>query len=255
MVPLSVAIITFNEEKNLARCLSSITAIADEIIVLDSFSTDQTKEIALQFGVQFYQEKFKGYIEQKNRALELTTNDFILSLDADEAIDEKLQKAIQEEKQKGFPGMVYRMNRCTNYCGKFIRHGLWYPDRKLRLFNKNYGKWGGVNPHDKIILQGNWAIQHLPGEILHYSFTNHEAFIQQNEKFSTISARHLFEKGKKTNLFKVIFNPAWAFLNGYFLRRGFLDGLPGFVIARGVAYATYQKHKKLLQLQNTQRIK
>ncbi len=252
MVPLSVAIITFNEEKNLDRCLQSVQALADEIIILDSFSTDQTEHIALQHGAHFVQEKFKGYIEQKNRALELTSNSFVLSLDADESLNTHLQNAIRAEKEKGFPQQAYRMNRCTSYCGKFIRHGIWYPDRKIRLLNKASGQWGGVNPHDRIILKDGVTASYLPGEILHYSFSTMEELIQQGNKFSTISADQLFKQGKRTSLLKILVNPAWAFFNGYILRLGFLDGLAGLVIARSIAFFTFQKHVKLWQHQKNE---
>ncbi|WP_315818708.1 glycosyltransferase family 2 protein [Paraflavitalea speifideaquila] len=149
---LSVVIITFNEEKNIKRCLESVQSVADEVIVVDSLSTDGTKRICNEFGVRFIEQAFLGYIEQKNFALDQASHDLVLSLDADEAIDEVLKGAILRVKQEGVAADGYIMSRCSNYCGKWIRHGTWYPDRKLRLFNRQKARWGGVNPHDKIVL-------------------------------------------------------------------------------------------------------
>ena len=152
MVQLSAVIITFNEESNITRCILSLKAVADEIIVVDSYSTDNTAGIARSLGATVYQEKFRGYIGQKNFALQLASHRYVLSLDADEELDEKLIASILEEK-KSFPKRAYCMNRCTRLSGHFIKHGLWYPDKKLRLFNRQLGKCGGLNPHDKIIME------------------------------------------------------------------------------------------------------
>lgn len=248
MFKLSVAIITLNEEKNIGRCIDSVLAVADEVLVLDSLSGDATCAIAAAKGARVVQETFAGYIEQKNRALDLTTHDMVLSLDADEALDETLQKAIRKVKE-GKAAAGYTMNRCNFYCEKFIRHGAWYPDRKLRLFNKTKARWGGTNPHDKVEFAAGGTLLHLPGDILHYSYHSIDEHIQQNNRFSTISAESYLARGKKTSLFKIVFNPCWAFFSGYILKRGFLDGFYGYVIARNVAHLTFLKHAKLYQLQ------
>ncbi len=237
MEKLSVVIITYNEEKNIGRCIDSVQNIADEIVVLDSFSSDRTKDICLEKGAKFFQQAFLGYIEQKNKALEYAENNYVLCLDADEAIDEKLSNSIREE-MKNFSFKGYTMNRCTNYCGKFIRHGSWYPDRKLRLFDKREGQWAGINPHDKVEFTSKQKTKHLKGDILHYSYYSIDEHKKQNEHFSAISAEAYFKKGKRSNAFKMIFNPAWAFINGYFFRLGFLDGHYGFVVAKKVAQLT-----------------
>ncbi len=249
MKPLSVAIVTLNEEKNISRCLDSVKDVADEIVIVDSFSTDRTGEIALQFGAKFIEHSFEGYIQQKNRALQQTTHDYALLLDADEALSTELKNSILKEKENNFPADAYRMNRCTNYCGKFIRHGLWYPDRKVRLIKKSVGKWGGVNPHDKIELQTGTKASQLHGDILHYSYNSIDEHEIQNNKFSSISAEALFQQGKKTNWFKIIVNPAWAFFYSYFLRLGFLNGFYGWVIAKNISHLTFLKHSKLYQKQ------
>ena len=138
---ISAVIITYNEEKNIGRCIDSLKAIADEIVVLDSFSADRTAEIAMSKGAIVECRKFSGYISQKNAAIECASNDYVLSLDADEALSEQLVNSILSAKKHHFAD-VYSISRCTNYCGKFIRHGSWYPDKKIRLFNKNKAKWG-----------------------------------------------------------------------------------------------------------------
>ena len=247
---LSVAIITFNEEKNIARCISSIKEVADEIIVVDSFSTDGTAAVAKSLGATVHQEKFRGYIEQKNFAVKLIQNNYVLSLDADEALDGELIKSILSWKGK-MDGNAFTMNRCANYCGKYIRHGLWYPDKKLRIFDKRIALWGGINPHDKVTMLKPANIIHLKGDILHYSYSSIEDHIMQNNKFSSISAEALFTSGKRTNILKVIFHPVWSFINGYFFRLGFIDGFYGLVIAVNAAHFTFQKHTKLMQIQRS----
>ena len=245
---LSVVIITFNEEKNIGRCIDSVKKVADEIIVVDSCSTDKTAEIAKSKGAEVILQPFLGYVEQKNMALEVANSDFVLSLDADEALDKTLESSILEAKNDfNFKG--YSMNRCTNYCGKFIRHGAWYPDKKLRLIDKKNAYWGGDNPHDKLILKYESPIKHLKGDILHYSYNSIEEHVQQNNKFSTISAETYFKRGKKTNVFKMIVHPFWAFFLGYILRGGFLDGFYGFVVALHVAHLSFLKHAKLYHKQ------
>jgi len=166
MNKVSVVVITFNEEKNIGRCLDSVKSVADEIIVLDSYSTDATVAIALQKGALIHQQSFAGYIQQKNKAIKLASNNNVLLLDADEALSEELAASIATVKQNS-DHQAFSMNRCNIYCGQPIRHGLWYPDRKLRLFDKRIGACGGLNPHDKIVLTENCAVQQLKGDLLH----------------------------------------------------------------------------------------
>lgn len=241
---LSVVIITFNEEKNIGRCIDSVKNVADEIIVVDSVSTDKTAEIAASKGATVKLQPFLGYVEQKNFALEAASYDYVLSLDADEALDATLEASILKEK-KNFLLKGYSMNRCTNYCGHFIRHGAWYPDRKLRLIDKNFAYWGGDNPHDRLIMKDESPTRHLKGDILHYSYNSIEEHAAQNNKFSTISAETYFRRGKRTSVFKMIFHPFWAFFLGYILRGGFRDGFYGLVVAVHVAQLSFLKHAKL----------
>jgi glycosyltransferase involved in cell wall biosynthesis len=248
MEKLSVVVITYNEEKNIGRCLRSVKAIADEIIVLDSFSTDNTVAIARQSGAKVWQQPFRGYVEQKNEATRLASYNYIMSIDADEEIDETLQSAISDIKQT-FTFGAYRMKRCTNFCGYFIRNGAWYPDRKVRLFDKRIAKWGGLNPHDKVVFNKPVAIKQLPGEILHYSFATADEQAVQNDRFSSIVADSYFKAGKRTSFLRKLVNPCWAFVYGFIIRMGFLDGKKGLIIALNQARYTFLKHKKLLLLQ------
>ncbi len=244
MEKLSVVIITYNEEKNIGRCIDSVKTLADEILVLDSNSTDQTAAIAESKNAIVRKEAFRGHIQMKNRAVELASNDCILSLDADEALDPILADSIRKVKEN-FSSGAYRMNRCTNYCGQFIRHGTWYPDRKIRLFDRRIAQWGGTNPHDKIVLKENIIAEQIQGDILHYSYYTIAEHVAQNNKFSTIAAESLFTIGKRTSLFNIIINPFWAFIQSYFIKAGLLDGLFGFIISIQISHMTFLKHIKL----------
>lgn len=245
---LSVVIITFNEERNIGRCLENIQTIADEIIILDSFSTDKTEFICKQYDVQFYQQKFSGYTDQKNKALSYATNDYVLSMDADETLSDALKKNILAEKKSGFSADAFAMSRCTSFCGHFIKHGSWYPDKKLRLFNRKKGGWVGENVHEKVEMQNGASLKQLHGDMLHYSYYSLEEVIIQNNKYTSIQAAEMFKKGKKVSWIKLAINPFWAFISGYILRLGFLDGVDGFFIASSVAYQTMTKYAKLKKL-------
>ena len=249
MPKLSVVIITRNEEKNIGRCLDSVKEIADEIVVVDSFSTDGTEEICKAKGAKFFPHAFEGHIEQKNYAVTLTEYPYILSLDADEALDDILKKSIAEVKEN-WKCEGYEMNRLTNYCGKWIRHCGWYPDTKLRLFNKNKGKWGGTNPHDKYEMEGRGTVGKLRGDILHYSYYTIDDHYKQIEYFTTINAKASFENGKRAPVWKLYIAPVVKFIKDYIIKLGFLDGQAGWQICRLSAWATYLKYKKLRMLYN-----
>ena len=179
MPKISAAIITFNEEINIKRCLCSLMEVVDEIVVVDSGSTDQTQKIALELGAKVVVNPFKGHIEQKNFAITQTKYDWIISLDADEALSEELKFSILSIKND-LSDTAYEFNRLTNYCGKWIKHSGWYPDKKLRIFHKSHGKWGGKNPHDQFILTSGKP-HHLKGDLLHYSFYTVEDHKKQIE--------------------------------------------------------------------------
>lgn len=247
MVKISAVIITFNEEKNIERCLLSLQGIADEIVVVDSFSTDNTEKLCLQYDVRFIRHPFGGYIEQKLWATGQATYDFILALDADEALSPKLSKSILKTKQ-GWDADGYTMNRLTNFCGKWIRHA-WYPDAKLRLWDRRKGQWGGTNPHDKVIMQGNSLINRLEGDIFHFSYYSLDGFLRQQMKFAALSADALLRVGKRSSIRKIVINPAIAFLKLYIFKLGFLDGYEGFLISRTTAFSVFMKYAYLMDLQ------
>ena len=247
MVRLSVVIITFNEEQNIERCLKSVHGVVDEIIVVDSHSTDRTEEICKAYNVQFFQHPFAGHIEQKNYAITLATNPYLLSLDADEALSPELKVSIQRVKEN-WDKETYEFNRLTSYCGKWIRHGGWYPDRKVRMFKKESGSWGGENPHDKFITTTHSDPERLMGDLLHYSYYTFEGHLNQVNKFTTIGATSAFAKGRKGGIFSILIKPGFKFIRDYFFLLGFLDGYYGFVIAKISAHATFMKYVKLKEL-------
>jgi glycosyltransferase involved in cell wall biosynthesis len=246
-IPLSVVIITFNEEKNIARCLANVREVADEIVVVDSFSTDKTKEICLSYGARFIEHRFEGHIEQKNWAIMQAKFPYILSLDADECLDNTLKINILEIK-KNWEADAYFFNRCTSFCGQWIRHGAWYPDEKLRLWDSRKGQWTGENPHDRYEMQKGAVCKKIQGDLLHYSYYSIDEHIAQGNKFSTIAAQAAFQKGKKSNLIHLIINPLWRFIRDYFFKMGFLDGWAGFTIAMNTSHATFLKYIKLRNL-------
>jgi glycosyltransferase involved in cell wall biosynthesis len=247
MQQLSVAIISFNEELNIARCIESVLSLADEIVIVDSFSTDKTEEICSRYPVKFIRHPFEGYIEQKNFALTQCAFPYILSLDADEALSAELRDSVKKAKED-FSCDGYSMNRLTNYCGRWIRHCGWYPDVKLRLFS-NKGQWGGVNPHDELLLPKGSRIQHLQGDLHHYSYYTLNDHMDQIKKFTEIGAAEAFKKGKRSSLLKIIYKPFYKFLRDYFIKLGILDGFYGFVVCMNSAFATYLKYTRLYILQ------
>ncbi len=204
MIKLSVVVITFNEEKNIARCLESVKGIADEIVIVDSFSKDRTMEICLKYGARFIEHAFGGHIQQKNWAIKQSSFPHILSLDADEVLDETLIASIQNVKNN-FLMDGYYMNRLTNYCGQWVKHSGWYPDTKLRLWDSRKGEWKGINPHDKYeLFDGNQNTSKLAGDILHYSYYSVDEHYRQAEYFTTIAAKAYFDLGKKAPFYKLL---------------------------------------------------
>lgn len=250
MSGISVVIITLNEERNIGRCIDSVKDIADEIIVVDSFSTDRTEEICKGKKVRFVQHKFEDYVKQHIFADTLTTHDYILSLDADEALSETLISSIKKAK-KDFKENAYTMNRMTNYCGKWIKHCGWYPDIKLRLYHKGTGYWSGLKIHESFALNKEVSVEHLKGDILHYSFYTVSEHVNQANKFTDITAQVAFEKGQKFGVWKIIFSPIAKFIRDYFFNKGFLDGFKGFLICQISANATFLKYVKLKMMQKS----
>ncbi|PLX04984.1 MAG: glycosyltransferase family 2 protein [Marinilabiliales bacterium] len=245
MVNISVVIIAFNEERDISRCLKSVVDIADEIVVVDSFSTDKTVEIAKSFGSKVITHEFNSYIDQKNYALKQAEYNIVLSLDADEELSKKLKNSILEVKKQGFDYDGYSMNRLTRIGDKWINHSGWYPDTKLRLFDKTKGKWAGLNPHDEFVYYDKSNIYKLNGDLLHHSFYSFEELKKQSDKFAKLGAKAYYKKGKKAPFLKIIFNPALRFIRDYFFNKGFLHGINGIRVSYNNSHSTYLKYKYL----------
>ena len=246
---LSVVIITFNEEKNIANCIEAALPVADEIIIVDSFSTDNTEQIASGYAkVKFIRHQWQGYSKTKNFANEQASFPYILSLDADEFISEELQKSILHEKEKGLKG-TYSFNRLTNYCGTFVKHCGWYPDEKIRIFPKGMAKWEGDFVHETLQIT-NPSLQNtrLKGDLLHYSYYSIDEHLQRIEKYSALHAQKLKTEGKKPSLIKEYGSPVAKFIKTYFIQLGFLDGKAGWDISRLSAKAVFLKYRKLRNL-------
>ncbi len=254
-IKISGVIITYNEEHNLEDCLVSLQGVVDEIVVVDSFSTDSTESIARQYQAKFIQNAFEGHIQQKNFAMTQAKHDWVLSLDADERLSEKLKQAILKLKAEGLQADGYRFNRLNNYCGQWIKHAGWYPDSKIRLWNRQKGQWGGVNPHDTVIMKEETKVEQLKLDILHYTYRKMEDHITQMNKFSTIAANEDFKKGKKSHVFiHLILYPWLNFFKNYIIRLGFLDGYGGFLVCKNGAYYRFLKYAKLRNLHQNKTI-
>lgn len=246
MNKLSVVIITLNEEDRLENTLKSCSGIADEIVVLDSFSTDKTCEIAARYGAKIYKNKFVDYGSQKNAALDKAENEWILNLDADESVSDRLKQEILVFKQKKeIPVNGFRINRKTFYMGRWIKHSGWYPDRKLRLFRKSKSRWQG-RIHEALVLDGGDT--RMGGDILHYTYRDITDHINRLNKYSRMQARDIADKGKKMLYLRALVLPPVTFLRFYIWKLGILDGFPGLVIALVSSWATAMKYLKTIEL-------
>lgn len=245
---ISAVIITYNEERNIGRCLDSLSGAADDIVVVDSYSTDRTETICREKGARFVQHPFEGHIEQKNYALICARHDYVLSLDADEALSDTLRDSILALKSGDAlpPGA---MNRLTNYCGRWIRHSGWYPDRKLRLFDRRLGHWGGTNPHDRVVLTAAVQPVFLKGDLLHYSYYTVEEHYARARKYADIAARAMYARGKRGAWWRMWLSPVVKFVRNYVLRLGVLDGRAGWTICRIAALETHWKYRQLRVLE------
>lgn len=249
MTKISVTIITFNEERNIARCIDSVKEIADEIIVVDSFSADKTGEIAISKGAKIFQRKWGGYGNAKNFAAQQAQFEYILSIDADEALSDELKKSIAQVKKQGFSD-VYEFNRLTNYCGTWIHYCGWYPDKKIRIYPKNKVEWSNDIIHEEIILKHTIEKKFLKGDLHHYSYYTVEEHCAKASKYAEMGAqRDLYCKNNFLFL-RSIFGAFTKFIKMYFFQLGFLDGTEGFTICRISAFALYLKYstkRKLLR--------
>jgi glycosyltransferase involved in cell wall biosynthesis len=250
MTPLSVVFITKNEENNIGTCIDSVREIADEILVLDSFSTDNTEQICREKGARFEQHAFDGHIQQKNRAKDLASHTWVLSLDADEKPDATLLEGIKSLKESDFTENVhgFSMNRLNFYCGKPIKTCGWYPDSKLRLWKKDCGAWTGINPHDRFELTPGRVSAHLPGDILHNTYPTHEAMVKQAHKFAGIAAEQFSQKPLIWLILKMLFSPLFKYTKNYLIKQGFLDGKAGFQICRYQALEVFLKYRLAIKL-------
>lgn len=244
MPQISVVTMTLNEERNIERCLQSVKDIADEIVVVDSFSTDRTEEICLKFGTRFIRHPFEGYVEQRRYSIEQAKFEHVFIIDADEALSDELRAEILKVKAN-WTHDGYECNRLNSYCGQWIRHSGWYPDRKLRLFNRQKVTVKGKNPHDEIILNNGDKSKHLKGDLLHFTYLSVEEHIRQINRFTEIQALENFARGKKVKWVSLFFGPSYRFFRHYFIQQGFLDGYYGYLICRNIAYSTFLKHAKL----------
>ncbi len=241
---ISACVTAYNEEQKIRRCLESIKW-ADEIVVVDSFSTDSTFDICKEYTDRVYRHEWLGYIGQKNLIKEKAVHPWILFMDADEEVSEELKDRILGEMASEHVGQYagYEFPRMVKYLNRWIRHGDWYPDAKLRLFKKQKGVCTGVEPHDRIEVQGK--VKRLNGHLYHYTYTGIRDQVSAANRFSTITARGWHERGKKFRLRHLVFRPALRFMRAYFLRLGILDGIPGLIIAVIASYGVFIKYAKL----------
>ncbi len=243
---LSVIIITKNEGSSILECLKSVTW-ASEIIVVDAGSTDKTVKIAKEFGAKtFIYSDWLGFGPQKNRALELASNEWILSIDADERISDELALEIKAVIQLNELDTSFEIPRLSSYCGQFIHHSGWRPDYVLRLFPRKRAKFSSDIVHERVLFNGK--IKKLNNSIIHFSYETLDEVLDKTNRYSSAGAEMLFKLGKRSSLSKAILHGFWAFLRTYILRRGFLDGKMGFILAISNAETTYYRYLKLMML-------
>ena len=243
---LSVGILTFNSEKHIREVLESVRDIADQIVVLDSGSEDRTLEIVKDFGAEVYYRPFDNFVNQKNHLLGLCRGDWVLFLDDDEVVSEELSKGIKESVSGNSDFSGYRVNRITNYLGRWIRHA-WNPDYQLRLAKKESCRWVGDMVHESLEVDGK--VGTIEGELLHYSYTSVSQHLKKVDLYSTLYAEGAYRRGKRFSLFKLLASPAGSFFRRYVLKRGFLDGFEGFVLSVMASYYSFLKYLKLWEIE------
>ncbi|RTQ53243.1 glycosyltransferase family 2 protein [Hymenobacter gummosus] len=243
-VPLSVVIITFNEEANIGRCLAALAGVADDVVVVDSGSTDCTAAICQEHGARVVEHPFAGYVAQKNFATAQARHDYVLQLDADEVLTAELRAEIQRV-CADWQHAGYSLPRLTNYCGHWVRHGGWYPDRKLRLYDRRLGSWQGQLLHERYEVQPGQTVGQLRADLLHYSYPSIESHVQQLNRFTSIGAEELAARGKRASLLQLCLKPGWKFWHLYLVRGGLLDGFAGLSIATLSAWGVFLKYAKL----------
>lgn len=249
MLPFSACIITFNEEENIARCLQSLQGLTDDIVVVDSHSTDNTVKIADSMGARVLLRKFTGYGEQKYYAQEAAKNDWVFSIDADEEVSENLAKKIREVLTAPKHD-AYTVNILTNYCGRWIYHCGWYPQPKIRLWNRKKASMLNDKVHEGIKLTDeNGTVGKLNADLNHYSVKTISQHLKKIEHYSEMGAKFDVERGKQCSLLKLFIAPKWQFFWEYIVRLGFLDGYQGFVLCKNSSMASFVKYAKIRQMQ------
>ncbi|MGO8817516.1 MAG: glycosyltransferase family 2 protein [Terriglobia bacterium] len=249
MPAISATIITHNEEANIARAIRSLSC-ADEIVVIDSDSTDGTREIAKGLGARVITHPFEGFAAQKNVASSQAHYDWVLSLDADEELDPKAQTAVAEWKRSNPSFAGYQFARRAQYLGRWILHSGWYPDYKVRLFDRRSGRWAGAYVHESVAVDS--AVETLPGEILHYTCNSLEEHRQRIEFYTDLAAKEMFDRGENVGPLRRALGPPWVFVNSYLFRLGMIDGVPGYFIAKMAAHYVQRKYAKLEELRKRQ---
>ena len=245
-IEISACIITFNEEQNIRRCLESVKW-CDEIVVLDSYSQDSTIDICREYTDKIFQHEWMGYVGQRNLVRKKASCDWVLYLDADEEISPELQEEIIREKEDGFNNFLgYQFPRRVQYLGRWILHGEWYPDIKLRLFKKDRGRSVGSEPHDYVVVDGN--VKTLKNPINHYTYVDIEDHVRTVNRFTSIAAAEKFQKGERHGWIDMVFRAKWRFVRGYIIKMGFLDGKRGFLIAAINTFGVIIKYAKLWEL-------
>lgn len=249
--PLSACVIACNEADRIGDCLASL-AFCDEIVVVDSGSTDGTPALCERMGARVLQRPFDGFRRQKQFAVDQCRNDWVLCLDADERVSPRLRAAIQAERATGFSHAAgYRFPRLSAYYGRFLHHGTAYPDRVLRLFDRRRGGWRGQREiHESVSVDGTVAL--LEGDLLHYPYRSFMQLLEKKQGYARMMAEHDFSRGKRASLKKLVLSPAWRFIRSYVLRAGFLDGMPGLIEAYVSANYVRQKAIMLWLLQQGQ---
>ena len=244
MAKLSVIIITKNEAENIRGCIESV-AWADEIVVVDSGSSDATVGICRELGVQVLERDWPGFGMQKNRALAAATGEWVFSIDADERVTPELRASI-ETVLSNPDCIAYEISRISSYCGRFMRHSGWYPDHIVRLFRRNSARFTDDLVHERLIVEGK--IGRLEGELLHYAFDDLEEVLRKVNQYSSAGAAMMQKKGRHASLTGAVLRGLWSFVRSYLLRGGFLDGAEGFMLAVSNAEGTYYRYVKLMLL-------
>ncbi len=245
MKPLSVVIISKNEEKNIARCLASVSW-ADEIILIDSQSQDATVSIAQEYGAKVYSPEWKGYGAAKKEGVRRAAGDWILSIDADEEISPELRDEIKSILRDDVHCGGYYLKRKTLFLGRWIKHCGWYPDYVLRLFRKSKGDFDGAFVHEKVVVDGE--IGYLQNELLHYSYPTLEEYFRKFDWYTTLGARETVRKGITAGWFDIVVKPPLSFVSRYILRQGFRDGLEGFLVSVLSSIAVMVKYAKAREM-------